>query len=673
MYRFAEQWSETEYRMNNWYSALLPVLSSSAEHPNEVLSFASVPQPSDITDLFTLSRDRILRCWSPNKGCRSEVSLPPLNGNIEGTSLLEGRPQKLLQAYDSSSRTEDSYSVLVFVPSLALGTSGGTFHIYESAPDQSYWNHVASTPTSPKSAHCRLQDFLLSDGRLYVLWERQGESMCEVAYFGPGVERCTWTPAVYGQTDELTQEAISGLLLQPGSLTENFLQAVLRPGVFSVLTLRSALQDYKEHYLSLPGPHPPQLIASYATLAEGIAAVVGCTVELTRDPLTGATLHKQYWNALRRDWEGFFARCREIERSARWPLCLGIGDTKPQILLVERERIGQCVNEDNSIRLHRLLSFSLPLDPSHDLLATCWTLRSRLSVPLVRAIESTTLDICKQEFAFPLADIVADASHRALSKEDIDVDLDVWLGGKLGAVEDMDQAIRSILDVIVGLDKAVKQEEDEVELIIPAVTTQWSRALVASYIGETVEARYQLCISLATLLFFIGEGTKQYDPALLSEVFAVIRGVAMLRFLSQQTAGDLEGARPNLQESDDVVARLNSLHMSKMGKDPHPTYSLIHQLLTQSGHSSLLPLAAHHFLDQLGLFNSVSPALATQSEVYLCERLRVSGYREAARCLLSWLPRTPAVCYVLGRLWLEVGRADGAVQLLQGVAGCFGW
>lgn len=670
--RHAEQWTETEHRMNNWYSALLPVLSSSPDHPNEVLSFASIPQPGDFTNLFTLSRDRTLRCWTPNKGCRSEIVLPPINSNTEASPLLEGRPQKLLQAYDSSSTQVDRFSVLAFAPSPTSSTSGGIFHLYESAPERQSWDHVASTPTSLESVHCKLQDFLYTGGKLYVLWEKQGESMCEVAYFGAGVEICTWTPALYGQTDKLTQEAVNELLLQPGSLTDKFIQAVLRPGVFSVLTLRSALQDYKEHYLSLPGPHPTQLVTSYPTLAEGIASVVGCTVELTRDPLTGAALHKQYWNALRRDWEGFLARCREIERSARWPLCLGLGDTKFQVILVERERIGQCVNEDNAIRLHRLLSSSAPRDSVHELLVICWALRSRLSVPLIRGIESATLDLCKQEFAFPLADIVTDSSHRVLSNGDFDVDLDVWLGEKLATVEDMDQAIRSILDVIVGLDKAVKQEEDEVELIIPPVTSEWSRALVTSYIAETVEARYQLCISLSILLFFIGEGTKQYDPALLCEVFAVIRGVAMLRILSQQTAGDLEGARPSLQESDDVVARLNSLHMSKTGRDTHPTYSLVHQLLTQSGHSPLLPTAAHHFLDQLGLFNSVSPALATQSEVYLCERLRVSGYREAARCLLSWLPRTPAVCYVLGRLWLEVGRADGAVQLLQGIAGCFG-
>lgn len=658
--------------MSNWYSSLLPVLSSATDQPNEIISFSSVPPPTDSMDLFTLSRDRILRRWNSSKGCRAELALPASNSSVDGIALLDGHPQNLLRAFDTSTDKEEKFSILVFVPASSSATSAGHFYLYDSTPQQQHWTQLASSSASLDSAHCKLQDFLLIEEKIYVLWERQGESMCEVAYFNEGVQNCAWTPALYGQTDGLPNEVVNELLLRPGSLTEKFLQAILRPGVFSVLTLRSALQDYKEHYLSLPGPHPVQLVSSYPTLAEGIASVVGCTVELTHDHLTGATLHKQYWNALRRDWEGFLARCREIERSARWPLCLGQGDMRSQILVVERERVGQCVNEDNSIRLYRLLSTAMSLDSQYDVLATCWALRSRLRTPLVREIETAALDICKQEFAFPLADIVTDASQRVLVNEDLDIDLDVWLGGKLGAIDDMDQAIRSVLDIIVGLDKAVKQEEDEVELIIPPTTTEWSRALVTSYIAETIEARYQLCISLSVLLFFIGEGTKQYDPALLSEVFAVVRGVAMLRFLCHQIAGDLEGARPNQLETDDVVARLDSLHMSKMGKDPHPTYSLVHQLLSQQSHSSLLPTAAHHFLEQFGLLNSVSPALATQSEVYLCERLRILGFREASRALLSWLPRTPAVCYVHGRLWIEVGRADEAAQLLQGVAGCFG-
>lgn len=133
----------------------------------------------------------------------------PLNGNREGHSLLQGRPQRLLQAHESSGQTEDNYPVLVFVPSssLALGTLGGTSHIYEFASDQSYWNHI--NPYPPKSAHRRLQDFL-TDRRLYVLCERKGESVCEVAYFGPGVERRTWTPAVCGLTDELHRKLSVG-------------------------------------------------------------------------------------------------------------------------------------------------------------------------------------------------------------------------------------------------------------------------------------------------------------------------------------------------------------------------------------------------------------------------------------------------------------------------------
>ena len=57
------------------------------------------------------------------------------------------------------------------------------------------------------------------------------------------------------------------------------------------------------------------------TVAEQITSVVGCTVERTKDPKIGAPLHTNYWDAQKRDWEGFVARCREIERNGCnwWP------------------------------------------------------------------------------------------------------------------------------------------------------------------------------------------------------------------------------------------------------------------------------------------------------------------------------------------------------------------
>ena len=150
----------------------------------------------------------------------------------------------------------------------------------------------------------------------------------------------------------------------------------------------------------------------------------------------------------------------------------------------------------------------------------------------------------------------------------------------------------------------------------------------------------------------------------------------MYRYLCRQPAGDLEGTQPQAQETmtptDDVVSRMSSLHVSRGVKNPAPTYSLAHTLLSDLTHPSLIPSAAHYFLDQLGLLSGETPATTTKSEALLCEKLRLAGYRESTRYLLTWLPKTPAVSYILGRLWVDVGRADEAVLLLQGVAGSFG-
>jgi nuclear pore complex protein Nup160 len=103
-----------------------------------------------------------------------------------------------------------------------------------------------------------------------------------------------------------------------------------------------------------------------------------------------------------------------------------------------------------------------------------------------------------------------------------------------------------------------------------------------------------------------------------------------------------------------------------------PIYSLIHRLLAQSGDTHGLPGAAHRFLDATGLLQSISPAHATKFEVVFCERLRQLGFYGATRELLSWLPRTPGGSYILARLWLNVGRADDAADLMEKLAASFG-
>ena len=73
----------------------------------------------------------------------------------------------------------------------------------------------------------------------------------------------------------------------------------------------------------------------------------------------------EYFAALRRDWEGFLARCREIEKAGRRPVALGVVGIKQKVratstdtmtsdpvehcVVLERERMGMLVGEDEPL------------------------------------------------------------------------------------------------------------------------------------------------------------------------------------------------------------------------------------------------------------------------------------------------------------------------------------
>jgi len=392
-----------------------------------------------------------------------------------------------------------------------------------------------------------------------------------------------------------------------------------------------------------------------------------------RDPQTGALQHNKYWNALKRDWEGFIARCREIERSARWPLALNAEGQDGAIIIVERERVSSLESDDLALAIHKRLASSVQSDPQHCILELSWMIRNRLGPRLMIAMESKLVEVMHQEIAFSFVDILQDQAGALNIRGELDEGLQSWILGRVYSIDDIDQSVRVALDVVGGFDMDIKREEDEVELLLPP-HTEWQRAITATYISTSVEARYELCLSIFTFLLFLSE-QLDWDQSLLAEVFAVYRGIAMLRFLSRQIVGTLSGTKPPTGDSaiaDDVVTRLRNMHVSRSRSQLTPTHSLIHRLLAQFGDTSGLPGAAHRFLDSTGLLQSSSPAHATRFEVSFCDKLRLLGYHQIAREMLSWLPRTPGVSYVLGRLYLSMGRADDASCILEKLAGSFG-
>ena len=77
-------------------------------------------------------------------------------------------------------------------------------------------------------------------------------------------------------------------------------------------------------------------------------------------------------------------------------------------------------------------------------------------------------------------------------------------------------------------------------------------------------------------------------------------------------------------------------------------------------------------MQKAGFLHREDITQVSKDEIRLCKELRKLGYKESCSYLLSCLPRTPAVCYVTGRLWIDSQRGEEAMQLLQSVAGNFG-
>ncbi|KAH9482452.1 Nuclear pore complex protein Nup160 [Psilocybe cubensis] len=682
-----EEWTETVSHHGSFLSSLTSFLPIHSSSPNasDIISMSSHPWPTDIGSIWTLSRDRTLRMWKARLGCVTSKMLPASPNMKEPSTsasasakylLLDAERQNLVKVFSVASEDEtrlDVY-VLVFIPTPS-STSGGFFCLLDTSTDHFVEVGIIECPRN--TAHCHLQDFTVSGNNLYALWDRQGQSVVERTtinfelLLSHDLAPTIWKTSEYMQQSELTPTNMEEQLLLPGSLTEKFLSAIMKPGVFSSLTLRTALDRYIEACLTLPGPQPPQLSAVYSSLCENIAAVVGCTVTLNRDHQTGGFQHANYWTALKRDWEGFVARCREIERSARWPLA--IAAQGPQgVIVVERERVGSLVVEDVPISLCRMLQCDQPPHAQYDLFAIIWALRSKLGPQILSSLESRVVDIMHQEIAFSFAEILQDQARRIAFVENLEEGAASWFVGRLQSVADLDRATRNALDAIGGLDLAIKKEYTDTELLHPPPSSQWLRSQSAAFTTITVEARYDLCLCLIILLFFCSEELSGWDASLLAEVFAVFRGLAILRYISSQPAEtQMSRGQVDVTSPDDVATQLRNMNVSKNKTQVASKSSLVY-LLSQSPPPDGIASAAHNFLDSTGLLQSISPAHATRHEILFCEKVRTLGFSGVTSELLSWLPRTPGATYLQSQVFLSQGRIDDASQLLESLAGAFG-
>ncbi|KIO30211.1 hypothetical protein M407DRAFT_20680 [Tulasnella calospora MUT 4182] len=715
-----DDWTESiMYSSTGFQLPSLSLFGTRHEGSTDIIAFASSSSDVFTEVAFTLSRDRQLRVWRDK--CIASIQVPASfaaarrGSQVKAGNLLPGVYRSLIRVLPSPNGVEDEEDadadrrVLVFVPSLTEQAGGGFFVLYRLSERYSngtrQLEYLSSQDCSSRSTGSELRDFAVIGNQLWCLWDTHGQAMVEYVTLEPESEEIAqWYSAIAPSEPDYTPDYFDELLVQNGAVTEVFLDAILRPGVFSRFTLETALKQYKDSISSIPGQHPPALVTSYPTLGEHIAGVVGCTVDLAIDPQSGEQLWDQYWSALKRDWEGFVARCKEVERSARWPLAIGVGELEQPVVL-ERERLGVVARDDTSLQAFKVFTQGAGSGTSNSALALldiAKGLQESLDGADRQILESHLTSVVRETIAFSWNEVGADISRRLLLSQ-VSPPVRGYVTARLNSLGSVNRAVVDALYVILDVEAEIKGEAMEDEEGSPTISkangqvngwagsngasttsgwqkAQWPRAWTAAYVSATIQARYHLALSLLILTLFVIEEIPDQlvtEPPILGDVFQAFQVLSVLNHLAERSADHPDAKAFTAGDTDEILTKFNGMRVSSLGPSLSPqahvvSYSLLHTILPPPRHDHDVYSQAHSFLRSNGLLipGSQRPLLA--AEVRLVESLRVDGHLHIAREVAGWLPLAPGVAYVLARTWLDGGRPDEAVPLFEQVAISFG-
>jgi nuclear pore complex protein Nup160 len=700
--------------------------------------------------IFTVSRDRTLRAWDSQVCNIAWVAIPPLPGlNGDGQrgsvppsttpgpfGLLSPDPRILLRVMIGEARTNhnlDDLRILVFIPTPFSDDYAGFFILYGFDTRSNKLVVVGEKPCSPQTLGCELRDFQVSQGVLHAVWDTGGRTLYETTQLDIG----DWVansddeeqpPDLWQEAQYLDDEVLSPTFTDmfnfsddPQAVKEEIVNAILRPGGFSPYTVQTALEGYCKSLLTMPDPPYKALHEPYEGIVERICGIVGCTVTKVVDPTTGAELWENHWMALKRDIEGFLARCRDMERSARWPLALA--RYEDQIVLLERERTGMLVNQDVPLSLYRRISFRSEdpatedgLDPpsQYPILNAAMLLRYRIHAASWKYVEDWLRFFPKSEPEQTYNTILLEMAQE-LDMGSLDESTGHAVLQLLDPLEkhaDLRAAFTQVIHLLRDVGVDVKDEEDEHEEklvdIVPKEFKQpnidhhhqWSRSVTASYLISTLEARYVLISSvLFLLLFLVWRESNDYNDYIMSQIdadiidefFALHRSIVILKYIGAQVTEGPEGKQLKSgaitpknsirreSTADTLMERLEGMDVSRGSVLwPPDQYhfkvksiqSLLQALLDPLPDRFSLPYASDHFLRSTRLLASESALVAGDAEVNLLAR--VSGYPTVVLQVADWLPKIGGVCYVVGRTRLQLGEVDEAADYFEPAARNFG-
>jgi hypothetical protein len=735
-----DAWEESiQYIQHGPQSGVLSkILRPGHSETDQIISIASFRSSPECDLIFTVSRDRTLRAWDLWEGNISWVSMPPLPG-LDGDGQRESvlprttpgpfgplspDPRTLLHVIIGDSRVKhnplDVLRILAFIPTPFSDVHAGFFILYGFDTQTNKLVVVGEKLCSSQTLGCELRDFHVSQGVLHVVWDTVGRSLYETTQLdNSDVEE--QPPDLWQEAQYLDDEVLSPTFTDmfnfsndPQAIKEEIVNAILRPGAFSPYTVQTALEGYCKSLLTMPDPPYKALQETYEGIVERISGIVGCTVTKVVDPATGAELWENYWTALKRDIEGFLARCRDIERSARWPLALV--RYEDQIVLLERERTGILVNQDVPLSLYRQISFWLEdgitedgLKPpsEYPILNAAMLLRYKIHVASWKGVEDLLRFFPKSEpeqtYNTTLLEMAQELEVDTLDRSTTQTVLQFLI--PLEQHADLRAAFTQVIKMLRDDGADVKDEEDEHEGKLPETRTidhhhQWSRSVTASYLTSTLEARYILVSSVLFLLIFLvwrenndcnDYVASQIDADIIDHFFALHRSITILKYIGAQVTEGPEGKQLKSGAStpknslkregtaDILIERLEGLNVGRRSVSwPSDQYNFKVKSI-QSLHQALLdplpdrfslPYASDHFLRSTHLLASGTALVAGDVEVVLLDRL--SNYPAVVLQIADWLPKMAGVCYVVGRMRLQLGDVDGAADYFERDARNFG-
>jgi nuclear pore complex protein Nup160 len=422
-------------------------------------------------------------------------------------------------------------------------------------------------------------------------------------------------------------------------ISETFIRHLFYPGRFSPLTLATALADYTT-------------MKGQGTLRQRYAQLVGANVQMEISPQTGAPEVERYRQDVKREWLKVWARARELDRQARWPIASAKwGD---QAFIVTREGVSMSVVQDVAGAIERFsrqpsgASGYAPL-PDHKSRSDLITIASA-GTYLIDALDiaDRPLEHLREEMQATMANGLQEpvedfgqrmwADHVAPNVSEDDVDK---LRRELSNCSDVEQAIADTLANLSDFDTG------SAHVYYYGV----GNSLVTSTIQAVISHRHRLAQAALLLSLFLLAEDEETSFELVNNALDTWHRYDILQWVAEQPADEAVQERKRKDEFD-----LSSLQVSSAEDGAYDTsLSLVHHLLA-SGLPATVRLPAMAASTWLADHDSPeSFALA----------ILQSGLPMLAGLYASRLPASAATMYIRGRAALAAGRVADVVEAFR--------